>query len=139
MNQTFPIGPRPRIPQRSARRLIGGAGIGLLLICTLELNAQLPAPSLWAAQTDKTLPAKSEPNPRTSVSDVVGKFLPVRAPTGMVGIPAEHRQTMEANLQQFVEIVLRNPALRPPVGFDFRTGTHAYAPPHPVSPSAPLA
>ena len=80
-----------------------------------------------------------EPDPRTAGSDVVGKLRPVRNPTSMVGIPAEHQRIMEANLQRFVAIVLRDPALRPPVGFDFRTGTHAYAPPHPVSLHAPLA
>lgn len=80
-----------------------------------------------------------EPDPRTAGSGIVGKLLPVRSPTGMVRIPAEHQQIMEANIQRFVTIVLRNPALRPPVGFDFRTGTHLYAPPLPVSPHPPLA
>ncbi len=81
----------------------------------------------------------SDPDPRTAGSDVVGKLMPARAPTSMVRIPAAHRRIMEANLQRFVAIVLRDPALRPPVGFDFRTGTHAYAPPLPISPRAPLA
>ena len=139
MNQTNRVGLLPRIPQRYASRLIGGAGIGLLLICTLQLDARPPAPRLWPAQTGKALPTTSEPNPRTAGSDAVGKFLPAREATSMVRIPAEHRRTMEANLQRFVDIVLRNPALRPPVGFDFRTGTHAYAPPLPVSLHAPLA
>jgi len=131
VNQTNRVGLLPRMPQRYARRLIAGAGIGLLLICTLQLNAQ--------SQAGKIFPTTSEPDPSTAGSDVAGKILPAREPTSMVRIPAEHRRTMEANLQRFVAIVLRNPALRPPVGFDFRTGTHAYAPPHPVSPSAPLA
>lgn len=81
----------------------------------------------------------SEPYPLEAGSDVVGKIRPVSNPTSMVRIPAEHQQIIEANLQRFVAIVLRDPALRPPVGFDFRTGTHAYAPPHPVSLHAPLA
>jgi hypothetical protein len=131
VNQTVRIGPWPRIPQRYARYPIGGARIGLLLICTLQLNAQ--------SQTGKIFPTTSEPDPSTAGSDVVGKILPAREATSMVRIPAEHRRTMEANLQRFVAIVLRNPALRPPVGFDFRTGTHAYAAPLPVSPRAPLA
>lgn len=81
----------------------------------------------------------SEPYPPDAGSDVVGKIRPTDHPTGMVRIPAEHQQIIEANLQRFVAIVLRNPALRPPVGFDFKTGTHAYAPPQPVSLHAPLA
>jgi len=80
-----------------------------------------------------------EPDPRTAGSDFVGKLLPASEPTVMVRIPAEHQQIMEANLQQFVAIVLRDPALRPPVGFNLRTGTQAYAPPLPVSRNAPLA
>jgi hypothetical protein len=80
-----------------------------------------------------------EPDPNTAGSDVVGKLMPVRSPTSVNNVPAVHRQTMEANLQQFVAIVLRDSALHPPVGFDFRTGTHAYAPPLPVSRHAPLA
>jgi len=81
----------------------------------------------------------TEPDPRTAGSDIVGKLLPVRSPTGMVSIPAGHQKIMEANIQRIVTIVLGNPALRPPVGFDFRTGTHLYAPPRPVSPHPPLA
>jgi hypothetical protein len=80
-----------------------------------------------------------EPDPRTAGSDIVGKLMPVRYPASMVRIPAEHKQIMEANLQRFVAIVLSDPSLQPPVGFDFRTGTHAYAPPLPVSLHAPLA
>jgi hypothetical protein len=80
-----------------------------------------------------------EPDPRTAGSDVVGKLRPVRDPTTMVRIPVAHRRIMEDNLQRFVAIVLRDPALRPPVGFDFRMGTHAYSPPLPVSPHPPLA
>ncbi len=95
---------------------------------------------LVAAVLPLSIAAQSpEPDPRTAGSDVVGKLRPVRDPTTMVRIPAAHRQIMEANLQRFVAIVLRDPALQPPVGFDFRTGTHAYAPPLPVSPRAPLA
>jgi len=100
------------------------------LLLALLVGAVLPLSS--AAQSP-------EPDPRTAGSDIVGKLLPVRNPTGMVRIPAEHQQIMEANLQRFVAIVLRDPALRPPVGFDFRTGTHAYAPPLPVARHAPLA
>jgi len=131
VNQTNRVGLLPRMPQRYARRLIAGAGIGLLLICTLQLNAQ--------SQAGKIFPTTSEPDPSTAGSDVAGKILPAREAISMVRIPAEHRRIMEANLQRFVDIVLRNPALRPPVGFDFRTGTHAYAPPLPVSLHAPLA
>ncbi len=95
---------------------------------------------LVAAVLPLSVDAQSpEPDPRTAGSDVVGKLMPVRDPTSMVRIPAAHRRIMEDNLQRFVAIVLRDPALRPPVGFDFRTGTHAYAPPLPVSLHAPLA
>jgi len=80
-----------------------------------------------------------EPDPLTAGSDVVGKLRPVSYPTEMVNIPAAHQQIMEANLQQFVAIVLRDPALRPPVGFDFRTGTHAYSSSQPVALQPPLA
>jgi hypothetical protein len=81
-----------------------------------------------------SVPAQSpKPDPRTAGSDVVGKLMPVRDHTTMVGVPAAYRRIMEDNLQ------LRDSALRPPIGFDFRTGTHAYAPPLPVSPRAPLA
>ena len=100
----------------------------------------LPLALLVAAVLPLSVAAQSpEPDPRTAGSDVVGKLMPVRAPTSMVRIPAAHRRIMEANLQRFVAIVLRDPALQPPVGFDFRTGTHAYAPPLPVSLRAPLA
>ena len=98
--------------------------IALMVVAVLPLSIAAQSP---------------EPDPRTTGLDVVGKIRPVRNPTSMVRIPAEHQQIMEANLQRFVAIVLRDPALRPPVGFDFRTGTHAYAPPHPVSLHAPLA
>jgi len=95
---------------------------------------------LVAAVLPLSIAAQSpEPDPRTAGSDIVGKLMPVHDPTSMVRIPAAHRRIMEANLQRFVAIVLRDPALQPPVGFDFRTGTHAYAPPLPVSPRAPLA
>ncbi len=95
---------------------------------------------LVAAVLPLSVAAQSrEPDPRTAGSDVVGKLRPVRDRTSMVGIPAAHRRIMEDNLQRFVAIVLRDPALRPPVGFDFGTGTHAYAPPLPVSHHAPLA
>ncbi len=95
---------------------------------------------LIAAMLPLSVAAQSpEPDPRTAGSDVVGKLMPVRHPTSVVGIPAAHRRIMEDNLQRFVAIVLRDPALQPPVGFDFRTGTHAYAPPLPVSPHPPLA
>ncbi len=80
-----------------------------------------------------------KPDPRTAGSDVVGKIRPVHHPTSMVGVPAAHRQTMETHLQRLVAILLRDPALQPPVGFEFRTGTHAYSPPLPVSAHAPLA
>lgn len=49
MNQTTPIGPWPRMPQRFARRLIGGARIGLLLIWTSELNAEAKQSNLQYA------------------------------------------------------------------------------------------
>ena len=92
---------------------------------------------LLAAVLPHSIAAQSpKPDPRTAGSDVVGKVRPVRDPTTMVQIPAVHRQIVEAKLQQFVAIVLRDPALRPPVGFDFRTGTHAYAPPRPHAPLA---
>jgi hypothetical protein len=95
---------------------------------------------LIAAVLPLSVAAQSpEPDPRTAGSDIVGKLRPVRNPTTWVRIPAAHRQIMEANLQRFVAIVLRDPAMQPPVGFDFRTDTHAYAPPFPVSRHQPLA
>ncbi len=95
--------------------------LGLLVAAVLPLSIAAQSP---------------DPDPRTAGSDVVGKLRPVRDPTTMVRIPAAHRRIMEDNLQRFVAIVLRDPALRPPVGFDFRTGTHAYAPPRPHAPLA---
>ncbi len=72
-------------------------------------------------------------------SDVVGKIRPDRGTTGMVGVPAAAQKPMEALLERFRAIALRDPALRPPIGFDLRTALHAYTPPLPVSAHPPLA
>lgn len=94
---------------------------------------------IFMALSHSVVAVSPEPDARTAGSDVAGKFLPSRGSTTMVGIPAARKKIMEGHLKQFSAIVLRHPALKPPVGFDFRTGTHAYAPPHPASPHAPLA
>ena len=125
----------------SATQPIGRGGIrpmlkaglgGTMCWLWLVLLVAVVLPLSIAAQS-------SEPDPRTAGSDVVGKLRPVSHPTSLNNVPAVYQQIMEDNLPRFVAIVLRNPALRPPVGFDFRTGTHAYAPPQPVSAHAPLA
>ena len=53
MKQSIRRGLWLRIAPHYARCLMGGAGIGVLLICTLRLSAQPPAPRLWTAQTGR--------------------------------------------------------------------------------------
>ena len=60
-------------------------------------------------------------------------------PINLVRTPAADRATARATLERILEIVRRNPALNPPVGFDVRHTLMAYAPIGATAARPPLA
>jgi len=71
-------------------------------------------------------PAQRDPN---AGSDVVGHLMPPRGPMPLVGIPSADQKAVRDTAERLWAIVLRNPTVSPPIGFNLRPSLvgHGYA------------
>jgi hypothetical protein len=69
------------------------------------------------------------PDPRSAGATIQGKFRGIQQELLLLQpVHAAHRQTVTQKMRGLLDIVLRNPALSPPIGLDFTAGLLARTP-----------